>query len=150
MARAGSPRERTAAATTAAAAKGVVPPVGFRRRAPGRKTQSAGLRGAYGGFVALRAAMSIGLILQQNAAAHPTRPFIRFEGHATSYDDANAQVNRYADVLRTRGVQRGDVVAILGKNTPESLLIFLKSDSFGLREDPISPRSPGCLYKEKD
>ncbi|WP_336881560.1 long-chain-acyl-CoA synthetase [Rhodococcus globerulus] len=89
------------------------------------------LKGASGLLRKPSAAMSIGLILQQNAAAHPTRPFIRFEGHATSYDDANAQVNRYADVLRTRGVQRGDVVAILGKNTPESLLIALAAVKLG-------------------
>ena len=89
------------------------------------------LKGASGLLRKPSAAMSIGQILQQNAAAHPTRPFIRFEGHATSYGDANEQVNRYADVLRTRGAQRGDVVAILGKNTPESLLIALAAVKLG-------------------
>ncbi|MFE4502901.1 long-chain-acyl-CoA synthetase [Rhodococcus sp. NPDC056743] len=89
------------------------------------------LKGASGLLRKPSAAMSIGLILQQNAAAHPARPFIRFEGHSTSYGDANEQVNRYADVLRTREVQRGDVVAILGKNTPESLLIALAAVKLG-------------------
>ena len=36
------------------------------------------------------------------------------------------------------------------QHTPESLLIFLESDSFGLREDSTGPRASGCLYKEKD
>lgn len=89
------------------------------------------LQGALGLTRKPSAKESIGLIFQKNAHAHPSRPFIRFEGHATSYGEANEQVNRYADVLRARGVQRGDVVAILGKNTPESLLIALAAVKLG-------------------
>ncbi|MCJ0904673.1 long-chain-acyl-CoA synthetase [Rhodococcus sp. ARC_M6] len=89
------------------------------------------LQGAAGLTRKPSAAESIGLIFQKNAHAHPSRPFIRFEGRATSYADANTKVNRYADVLRGSGVQRGDVVAILGKNTPESLLIALAAVKLG-------------------
>ncbi|GAA3195064.1 hypothetical protein GCM10020255_096490 [Rhodococcus baikonurensis] len=71
------------------------------------------------------------MIFQKAAHAHPSRPFIRFEGHATSYAEANELVNRYADVLRGRGVDRGDVVGVLAKNTPEALLVALAAVKLG-------------------
>ncbi|MGC0362976.1 fatty-acyl-CoA synthase [Rhodococcus sp. 27YEA15] len=74
---------------------------------------------------------SIGLIFQKAAHENPARPFLRFEGRSTSYGDANKQVNRYADVLSGRGVVRGDVVAVLAKNTPEALLIALAAVKLG-------------------
>lgn len=40
-------------------------------------------------------------------------------------------MNRYADVLRGRGVDRGDVVGVLAKNTPEALLIALAAVKLG-------------------
>lgn len=68
---------------------------------------------------------SIGLVFQRLAQRHPDRPFLRFEGVALSYADANARVNRYAGVLRDRGVRPGDVVGILLENRPEALLLAL-------------------------
>ncbi|WP_072687991.1 long-chain-acyl-CoA synthetase [Rhodococcus marinonascens] len=68
---------------------------------------------------------SIGLVFQDAAAAHPRRTFLRFEGKSLSYRAANVRVNRYAHVLADLGVSRGDVVGILGKNSPETLLIAL-------------------------
>ncbi|ROZ56857.1 long-chain-acyl-CoA synthetase [Rhodococcus sp. WS1] len=88
-------------------------------------------RGAAGLTRKPSAKESIGLIFQKAAHAHPSRPFIRFEGHATSYAEANELVNRYADVLRGRGVDRGDVVGVLAKNTPEALLIALAAVKLG-------------------
>jgi fatty-acyl-CoA synthase len=68
---------------------------------------------------------SIGLVFQRVAAAHPGRTFLKFEGESLSYASANARVNRYAHALADLGVARGDVVGILGKNLPETLLIAL-------------------------
>ncbi|MFC9551304.1 long-chain-acyl-CoA synthetase [Rhodococcus sp. NPDC056960] len=74
---------------------------------------------------------SIGLVFQRAAAAHPRRTFLRFEGNSLSYRNANIRVNRYAHVLADRGVSRGDVVGILGKNSPETLLIALAAVKLG-------------------
>lgn len=74
---------------------------------------------------------SIGLVFQRRAAQFPDRPFIRFQGHAISYRDANVRVNRYAHVLAERGVQRGDVVGLLLTNTPETLLLVLAAVKLG-------------------
>lgn len=74
---------------------------------------------------------SIGLVFQRAAAAHPRRTFLRFEGDSLSYRNANIRVNRYAHVLTDLGVSRGDVVGILGKNAPETLLIALAAVKLG-------------------
>ncbi|WP_207390366.1 long-chain-acyl-CoA synthetase [Rhodococcus sp. ABRD24] len=74
---------------------------------------------------------SIGRVFQQLAQRQPDRAFIRFEGATLSYGDANAQVNRYADVLKRHGVRRGDVVGILMKNRPETLLVTLAAVKLG-------------------
>ncbi|AOW94330.1 long-chain-acyl-CoA synthetase [Rhodococcus sp. WMMA185] len=74
---------------------------------------------------------SIGLVFQNVAAAHPRRTFLRFEGKSLSYRAANVRVNRYAHVLADLGVSRGDVVGILGKNSPETLLIALAAVKLG-------------------
>ncbi|MEU6561641.1 long-chain-acyl-CoA synthetase [Nocardia nova] len=68
---------------------------------------------------------SIGAFFQQRAAAHPKRPFLRFEGREYTWGEANSEVNRYAHVLAARGVTRGDVVGILLTNRPEALFTVL-------------------------
>ncbi|QTI67850.1 long-chain-acyl-CoA synthetase [Gordonia polyisoprenivorans] len=74
---------------------------------------------------------TIGLIFQQHAANHPDRPFVRFEGKSTTYGEANRTVNRYAAVLADKGVQTGDVVAILSKNCPTDLFVMLATVKLG-------------------
>ncbi|MCX5043768.1 long-chain-acyl-CoA synthetase [Aldersonia sp. NBC_00410] len=68
---------------------------------------------------------SVGLEFQRAAHRHPERDFLRFEGEAFSYGEANAKVNQLAHVLADRGVERGDVVGVLRHNRPETLLLVL-------------------------
>ncbi|MFZ2178657.1 MAG: long-chain-acyl-CoA synthetase [Rhodococcus sp. (in: high G+C Gram-positive bacteria)] len=88
-------------------------------------------KGAVGLLRTPDAKESVGLVFQRVAAAHPRRDFLRFEGESISYADANARVNRYAHALADLGVGRGDVVGILGKNTPETLLVTLATVKLG-------------------
>ncbi|WLP90035.1 long-chain-acyl-CoA synthetase [Gordonia sp. NB41Y] len=74
---------------------------------------------------------TIGSIFQKHAAAHPDRPFVRFEGKSTTYGEANRIVNRYAAVLAADGVRTGDVVAILSKNCPTDLFLMLATVKLG-------------------
>ncbi|TSE01919.1 long-chain-acyl-CoA synthetase [Skermania sp. ID1734] len=74
---------------------------------------------------------SVGLVFQKAAHRHPKRPFLRFEGEAVSYGDANKLVNRYAAVLTEKGVKRGDVVGILMKNRPETMFVVLAAVKLG-------------------
>ncbi|WP_109528501.1 MULTISPECIES: long-chain-acyl-CoA synthetase [Nocardia] len=83
------------------------------------------VRNAVGMLVRPGDRASIGLYFQRNAHRHPQRLFLRFEGSTYTYQQANAQVNRFANVLTDRGVRRGDVVGVLMTNRPETLLLAL-------------------------
>lgn len=74
---------------------------------------------------------TIGSVFQNHAGRHPQRPFVRFEGNTTTYGEANAIVNRYAAQLAADGVGVGDVVALLGKNSPTLLYLTLATVKLG-------------------
>ncbi|MFC7618469.1 AMP-binding protein [Actinokineospora soli] len=90
------------------------------------------LRGAVG-LLTLKptATASIGLVFQQAAAAHPDRPFLRFEGVDLSYGEANKRVNRMASALAQRGVKPGATVGIMAANAPNTLLAALAAVKLG-------------------
>lgn len=75
--------------------------------------------------------VTIGKRFQDVAAANLERPFLRFEGNAISYGDANRTVNRYAALLEQRGVRAGDVVAISSQNKPDIVLAMLATVKLG-------------------
>ncbi|MFF0491628.1 long-chain-acyl-CoA synthetase [Nocardia sp. NPDC004068] len=89
------------------------------------------LRGALGMLVRGHDRSSVGLYFQRAAERVPDRPFLRFEGRDYSYGSANAEVNRYADVLTARGVGRGDVVGVLMTNRPETVFVVLAAVKLG-------------------
>ncbi|MFQ6325983.1 long-chain-acyl-CoA synthetase [Nocardia sp. CWNU-33] len=102
------------------------------KRLPGMAVDAPSmLRGAMSMLVRPGDRSSVGLYFQRNAHRHPDRPFLRFEGKTFSYRDANAQVNRYANVLAQRGVRRGDVVGVLMTNRPETLFVVLATVKLG-------------------
>jgi fatty-acyl-CoA synthase len=74
---------------------------------------------------------SIGKVFQARAARHPNDAFIRFEDQTLSYGQANETANRYAAALSTRGVKRGDVVAIIMENSPLTVLLILAVAKLG-------------------
>jgi len=68
---------------------------------------------------------SIGKVFAERAARHADRVFIRFEGRDITYREANETANRYAAALADRGVRAGDVVGIMLRNSPETVLAML-------------------------
>lgn len=88
---------------------------------------------------------SIGLVFQRAAHAHPRRSFLRFEGKSLSYRAANVRVNKYAHALADLGVTRGDVVGILGKNSPETLLITLAAVKLGAAAGMLNHNQRGAV-----
>jgi fatty-acyl-CoA synthase len=63
-----------------------------------------------------------GYVMREQAARIPDRILLRFEGETVSYGAYNQGVNRYADVLRRAGVQRGGAVAIMMENSPDFVM----------------------------
>ncbi|NNG38161.1 long-chain-acyl-CoA synthetase [Flexivirga sp. ID2601S] len=79
---------------------------------------------------------SLGLIFQNAAAKHPERVFLKGENPDGSvrtlrYGEANAQVNRFAHVLQSQGVKRGDVVGIMAHNDIDNLLTIIAAVKLG-------------------
>src|SRR5690606_16256887 len=81
------------------------------------------------------------------ADRNPERTFLRFEGQSLSYGDANAQVNRYAAVLTSQGVRRGDVVAVLMGNRPETLLVALAAVKLGAAAGMLNTNQRGDVLE---
>ncbi len=74
---------------------------------------------------------TIGSVFNDLVAKHPERPFIRFEGNSITYGEANRKINRYADHFTRNGVGVGDVVGVLAKNHPQTLLVMLATVKLG-------------------
>ncbi len=68
---------------------------------------------------------TIGSMFQKRADSHPDRPFLRFEGKSLTYGECNRRVNRHAALLASKGVTKGDVVGVLAKNHPQTVLSML-------------------------
>ena len=75
--------------------------------------------------------LSIGKTFQSLAARQPEAPFLRFLGTELSYGEANRQANRFAEVLASRGVGRGDTVGVCMANRTEVLLAILGAVKLG-------------------
>ncbi len=88
---------------------------------------------------------TIGSVFQRQAAKHPERPFVRFEGNTTTYGEANAIVNRYAAQLAADGVGVGDVVGLLGKNSPTLLYLTLATVKLGAIAGMLNYNQHGAI-----
>ncbi|MEZ0354547.1 long-chain-acyl-CoA synthetase FadD6 [Mycobacterium sp. pR1184] len=90
------------------------------------------LRGATTGLLAQPGShRSIGSVFQDRAARHGDKVFLRFGDQQLTYREANAAANRYAAVLAARGVGHGDVVGIMLRNSPNTVLAMLATVKCG-------------------
>lgn len=106
------------------------------------------LGGVVTGFGARPSAKtSIGKVFQERAAKYADKTFLRFEDRDISYREANETVNRYAAVLADRGVGRGDVVAIMLRNSPEPVLLMLAAVKCGAISGMLNFHQRGDVLK---
>ncbi|MDX2356340.1 long-chain-acyl-CoA synthetase [Dietzia sp. PP-33] len=75
--------------------------------------------------------VSIGRKFQEHAASRPDAPFVRFLGTEMTYGEANRRANRVAEVLKSRGVTRGDTVGVCMVNRTEVMLAILGAVKVG-------------------
>ncbi|MEE6137475.1 long-chain-acyl-CoA synthetase FadD6 [Mycobacterium sp. 050128] len=89
-------------------------------------------RGAATGLLAQPGShRSIGSVFQDRAARYGDKVFLRFGDQQLTYREANAAANRYAAVLAARGVGHGDVVGIMLRNSPNTVLAMLATVKCG-------------------
>ena len=65
---------------------------------------------------------TMGYVCRDQAEKIPDRPALRFEREIVTFGAFNAGVNRYANLLRRRGVGKGDVVNVMMENSPAMLM----------------------------
>ena len=75
--------------------------------------------------------LSIGRKFQELAASQPDAPFLKFQGVTVTYGEANRRANRFAEVLKSRGVTRGDTVGVCMTNRTEVMLAILGAVKVG-------------------
>ena len=106
------------------------------------------LRGVITGFGARPSAKtSIGKVFQERAARYADKVFIKFGDEQITYREANETVNRYAAVLAARGVGHGEVVGIMLRNSPESVLLMLAAVKCGAIAGMLNHHQRGDVLK---
>jgi len=72
-------------------------------------------------FNPLRHHVSLGSVIEQAARDYPNNPAIIYQDREISYREFNEQANKIANFLISRGIRKGDVVALFMENRPEFL-----------------------------
>ena len=62
---------------------------------------------------------TLAAVVRTNARIRPDQPAITYEGRTQTYAELDARAGRVAQALLAAGVQPGDRIAVLDKNTPE-------------------------------
>lgn len=75
------------------------------------------------------------------ARRQPERPAVIFYGHELSYGDLDRQSDRFAALLATMGVRKGDRVAVFMPNCPQFHIVFFGILKLGAIHVPVSPLS---------
>ena len=88
----------------------------------------------YFGFLSLKKEkiQSVGSEIEKQARKRPDKVMILFEGRIITYRQFNEMANRYADLFRSMGLNRGDAVALFMENRPEFLVIHAGLSKVGV------------------
>ncbi|MEO0499670.1 MAG: fatty acid--CoA ligase [Pseudomonadota bacterium] len=82
----------------------------------------------------------VGDVLAVHAAQQPGQLAARFEGRETTYADLHERTGRIAAALRADGLDKGDRIAWLGKNSDEYFELFFGAAKAGIVLIPIGWR----------
>ena len=64
---------------------------------------------------------------------------LSFEGQKITYEEFHENINKYANVLRSKGIKAGDKVGVCVVNTPESVYILYALDVLGATVIGLNP-----------
>jgi long-chain acyl-CoA synthetase len=84
-------------------------------------------------------------LIARHAEERPQETAIVFKGVKTSYATLSQQIERWAGVLSSAGVQAGDAFGLVMKNSPEFVITFFALMRLGARAVPVN-----FLYKSHD
>ena len=75
------------------------------------------------------------------AKKQPEHPAVIFYGHTLTYADLDKQSDRFAALLMSKGVKKGDRVAVFMPNCPQFHIVFFGILKLGAVHVPVSPLS---------
>ncbi|MGX9392014.1 AMP-binding protein [Nitrobacteraceae bacterium UC4446_H13] len=75
------------------------------------------------------------------AKKQPEHPAVIFYGHVMSYADLDKQSDRFASLLMSKSVKKGDRVAVFMPNCPQFHIVFFGILKLGAVHVPVSPLS---------
>ncbi|WP_458757022.1 AMP-binding protein [Afipia sp. TerB] len=75
------------------------------------------------------------------AKKQPERPAVIFYGNVLTYADLDRQSDRFAALLSSKGVRKGDRVAVFLPNCPQFHIVFFGILKLGAIHVPVSPLS---------
>jgi citronellyl-CoA synthetase len=70
--------------------------------------------------------------VERTTASFPNHTAVLFEGRSLTWQELNAQANRYAAALRTLGLVRGDAVSLIMENRIEFLATIIALNKLGI------------------
>ncbi|CAN5684204.1 hypothetical protein BH18ACT11_BH18ACT11_19770 [soil metagenome] len=88
---------------------------------------------------------TIGDAVRRSAGRNPEKDAIVFGGRRWSYAEFDAGVNRVANALLARGLEKGDRVAAYGMNSDAYVLLWLGCVRASLIHVPVIDTRPGKL-----
>lgn len=68
------------------------------------------------------------------------RTFMIFQGKSISFGEALEKVGGYAELLRDKGVSKGERVAVVSRNSPDMVFLFLACSALGAIFTPVNIR----------
>ncbi|WP_254838587.1 AMP-binding protein [Natronomonas marina] len=80
---------------------------------------------------------TIGALVRRSARRHPEKEAFRFRGESHSFAEVDELTNRFANGIRDLGVEQGDRVAVLAKNSFKFLVTWLGTAKSGAVHVPL-------------
>lgn len=87
--------------------------------------------------------MNIAWWVQRWSELHPDKPAIFFEGLSLSYSELHRRANQSSCWLQSLGIKKGDRVAVMLRNCPEFIELYLACSRLGAIFVPLSFRVAG-------
>lgn len=98
--------------------------------------------------------MNITTSLTVNARRHPEKPAVSFEGRTYSYRELEEEVNRFANGLLGKGLQKGDKVSLFMKNSDHFVIAFYAVLKAGGVAVPVNYRlnakDSGYIFRQSE
>ncbi|MDN6319315.1 MAG: long-chain-acyl-CoA synthetase [Marinobacter sp.] len=91
--------------------------------------------------------LTLGTLIENNAAKYRNRPAILFEDRSITWGDFNSWSNRIANYFQAQGLKKGDTIAIFMENRPEVLAVVAGAAKIGIACAMLNTSQKGKLLE---